>query len=138
LGKGASGAAVLTTILDKKFTKKCGSELCVIKKFRDILSPKEIYAFWQEVYIMSRLQNDANVAHMYGYFSFPRAIVMEYYSEGSLSRTIHRQGSPGVIKLTTTLVAKLSLDVARGLRVLHLQRIAHCDIKVSQTFLEHG
>jgi serine/threonine protein kinase len=106
----------------------------VVKVVNDIPGyEKEVQmAFQQEVALMYFFRDNPYFAKLFGYTSTPRSIIMKMYPMGALSAYIHKAGN----SYSKTIVVSLIKDLAGGLKAMHENGFAHCDIKPDNILLE--
>lgn len=67
---------------------------------------------------------------LFGFDLSKRMVVMRYYELGSLSRFLHKKSGINRVKLRDILH-----DVSSGLRCMHIDGFAHCDLKSDNVLL---
>ncbi|KAI3652987.1 hypothetical protein MP228_002412 [Amoeboaphelidium protococcarum] len=81
--------------------------------------------FLQEVALLWQFNHSEFIAKIFGYDNEAKVIIMKYYEMGSLQGWIHDQSKI----LTVDQVFSFALDVASAINLVHVNGVAHCDIK---------
>ncbi|KCV69803.1 TKL protein kinase [Fonticula alba] len=85
--------------------------------------------FQNEISLMWLLRDCANVVRLYGYSEQPPAIIMERF-QTDLATLLHSE-----VALRPGDVLGICQHWATGLEAMHLQGIAHCDLKPGNVFV---
>ncbi|KAI3636924.1 hypothetical protein MIR68_005191 [Amoeboaphelidium protococcarum] len=83
--------------------------------------------FLQEVALLWQFNHSEFIAKIFGYDNEAKVIIMKYYEMGSLQGWIHDQ----LKSLTVDQVFSFALDVASAINLVHVNGVAHCDIKAA-------
>jgi hypothetical protein len=97
---------------------------------RDI-TPKMLDAVKQEISILQLMSNNRHFPKFIGYCENPISILMKFYECGSLQSYLKKP-------LRTIHKLSISNDIAHALFALHLNHIAHCDLKPANVLLERA
>ena len=111
----------------------------VVKTFHDDFrqySTKTV-AFWQEIAIMWKFRNYDSFCKVFGYSSSPMSIVMKYYRLGDLESFISgKSPATPLFKYTKREITSLLGQLCRAIGIMHMNDIAHCDVKPSNCLLD--
>ena len=108
------------------------ARIIVIKQFPRPATQNEIDIFQQEVSIMYMLKEQKHIVKLLGYSTKPYySILMKDYPTGSLEGYIQ---TGKYLNCKSTILVFLQ-DIASGVKVIHSNGIAHCDLKLSNILL---
>ncbi len=135
IARGGTATIFLAKIISPEMkTRVNGSPLCIAKILLNKDPTKEeIASFSQEISIMWYFRSSKNFAKLLGFTTSPATIIMKHYQRGSLSDLIYNDQQN--ISWTSHLIFCLLKDIATGLREMHDNGFAHCDIKVHHPIL---
>ena len=89
--------------------------------------------FFQEISVMWALKDCINIARMLGYSDNPNCILLRHYKYGSLEAYLQ---SLAQNTISRGLMYSLLHGIANGLKHIHLNGFAHCDIKTLNILLD--
>ncbi|KCV69796.1 TKL protein kinase [Fonticula alba] len=131
LGAGTQASVFAARAVGAGISDRLGCPATVaIKQLKAArMTPTQFSLFQNEVALMWLLRDAPNVVRLYGYSEQPPALVMERY-QTDLSTLLHSE-----IPLAEPVLLGIVLQWASGLEAMHLQGIAHCDLKPANIFL---
>ena len=115
------------------FAGKWQGEVVAIKKLRvQRVSKKRLEQFEEEVSVFSRLSHD-NIITFYGAcIKTPNLCMVMELMSGSLYDKIHIED----FQFTNANKSFIAKEIACGLKYLHSQEVAHCDIKSTNILID--
>ena len=127
---GQGGFGDVYRAIHKPTGTKCAVKQLFVEEFKD----SELTSFVREVVILA-MCHDLFLLPFLGFtFSPPFLIVTEFIAKGSLYDALqHKPGAPQLSPSHKTLIA---IGIARGMMVLHRQKIIHRDLKSLNILLD--
>ncbi|CAH8272058.1 unnamed protein product [Arabidopsis lyrata] len=127
LGKGTFGMTYKAVLEDSK--------VIAVKRLKDIVVSRKDFKHQME--IVGNIKHE-NVAPLRAYVCSKeeKLMVYDYYSDGSLSLRLHGKNTDeGHVPLNWETRLRFMIGVAKGLGHLHIQKLAHGNIKSSNVFM---
>ena len=139
--KGGGGSIYACDALSESFKKRIGEDSIIVKIVDqygiDNMPNRYLLGFFQELSIMWRFRDIPFVAKMYGFSEKPAAMIMKYYKLGDLNGVIYKSVAQSIgIRYSKLLVLGMFRTICQGVRVLHQEGFAHCDLKPGNILLD--
>ncbi|KAI3658624.1 hypothetical protein MP638_006406 [Amoeboaphelidium occidentale] len=134
LAKGGGGIIYIGEAKSPQLKERCRNEKIIIKVQIPDPANKDALklVFDQEVATMYYFNDNPYFAKMYAFCSEPQSIVMKFYPLGALQGFIYSKRAT----YTKVIVVHLLKDISKGLKAMHDNGLAHCDIKPQNILLE--
>jgi serine/threonine protein kinase len=132
LAQGGGGQIYIAQAASSE-TASYGNELIVkvIASSREEVPHSIMELVNQEISILQLMSNNRHFPKFIGYCEKPVCILMKYYECGSLESYLKKP-------LRTSHKHSITSDIAQGLLALHMNHIAHCDLKPANVLLERA
>lgn len=136
LETGGTSDVMLARVMSEAVSQKINSHYVIVKSLRTFPSDidqnlKLEDIFNHEVALVSYFSNYSHFTQFIGYDPTKFAIIMKYYSRGSLKSYY---GGSRVWK--KSFIANFSLDICRGVQFLHEKGFVHCDLKPTNILID--
>ena len=126
------GGTVYTGTAFADDISKYGSKI-IVKKFNEPQNQNDTDLFYQEISIMYMLRENLNIAKLAGFSVEPYySLVMKFYQLGSLDKWL---GDSENFR-TKSGVLFFTKDICEGVKYMHKNGLAHCDLKPQNILLD--
>eukprot|EP00158_Paraphelidium_tribonemae_P007708 Partr_v1_DN28337_c0_g1_i1_m79233 putative Inherit from NOG: hedgehog protein len=131
LARGGGGSVWTATAFDAKL---CAFGTTIIVKIPNatMTSERDLALFHQEIALLNAFRNQQNIVTLLGYSENPYVTILKFYPRGSLIKWIDSHAR------SLRQAHAFLMDISRGVALLHVNGIAHCDLKPDNVLIEDG
>lgn len=137
IAEGGGGAVYHAELVNG--SSKFGIVAKLVHIEHDVPTRKQMDMFFQEIALMYRFRKCSNIVKLYGFDVKNVTILVQYYAYGSLTNWIKGKVKDCLdYKWSRKIFLPFLQDIARGIKFMHKDMFAHCDLKPDNVLIERA